>query len=126
MVDEDEDMRAACKSRLPNRSADTQLAMQPFPWDPTLPAHHGRQKTRPIAVRTSCITGKIEPDLFGLLGGRETYVVDAKGVVVGTHRSQFDPASHVTESLESIKSFPKSPFDVDFKQLAGILGVNVY
>ena len=67
----------------------------------------------------------IEKDLFGLLGGRETYVVDAKGVVVGTHRNQFDPDSHVSTALDAVEKLP-APAGFDFKQIAGILGVNLY
>merc|ERR1719453_587225 len=58
---------------------------------------------------------------FGLLGGRETYVVDAKGTIVGTHRNQFDPKSHITKSLEAVETLPKSPFEeFDIRQVAGV------
>ena len=35
----------------------------------------------------------IEKDLFGLLGGRETYVVASDGTVASVYNSQFDPVS---------------------------------
>merc|ERR1711990_121973 len=64
---------------------------------------------------------------FGLLGGRETYVVDASGTIVGAHRNQFDPKSHITKSLEAVETLPKSPFDsFDIRQVAGVLGINLY
>ena len=53
----------------------------------------------------------IEKDLFGLLGGRETYVLDGKGVVVSVHNNQFDPASHIEVAQEAVGSLPKSPLD---------------
>ena len=53
----------------------------------------------------------IEKDLFGLLGGRETYVLDSSGTVVSVHNSQFDPASHVTTAIAAIEEMPKSPVD---------------
>ena len=53
----------------------------------------------------------IEKDLFGLLGGRETYVLDASGTVVSVHNNQFDPQSHVKVALEAVESLPKSPID---------------
>jgi peroxiredoxin Q/BCP len=49
----------------------------------------------------------IESDLFGLLGGRESYVVDGSGSIVGVHNNQFDPQSHVTKSLEAAEALPK-------------------
>jgi len=63
---------------------------------------------------------------FGLLGGRETFVVDGAGVIVGKHRNQFDPKSHITTSLEAVKSLQKSPKQFDIKQLAGVFGINLY
>merc|ERR1712032_871889 len=49
----------------------------------------------------------IEKDLFGLLGGRETYVLDSSGTVVSVHNSQFDPESHVQIALKVL--IPPSP-----------------
>merc|ERR1719353_609010 len=55
----------------------------------------------------------IEKDLFGLLGGRETYVVDGSGTIVGVHNNQFDPESHVKVAVAALDDFPvaTSPFD---------------
>jgi len=51
----------------------------------------------------------IEKDLFGLLGGRETYVLDSKGTVVSVHNNQFDPNSHIKVALEAIEKMPEEP-----------------
>jgi len=59
----------------------------------------------------------IEKDLFGLLGGRETYVLDASGTVVSVHNNQFDPESHVKVALEALESMPKSPVEELIAQL---------
>ena len=59
----------------------------------------------------------IEKDLFGLLGGRETYVLDGSGTVVGVHNNQFDPESHVRVALEAVESLPKSPIDEILDQI---------
>merc|ERR1712146_653031 len=53
----------------------------------------------------------IEKDLVGLLGGRETYVLEASGTVVSVHNNQFDPESHVKVALGAIEQLPKSPLD---------------
>ena len=73
----------------------------------------------------------IKEDLFGLLGGRETYVVDKSGKVVEVHNNQFDPKSHVTKSLAAVeelkKSAPAPAFELpDIKQVAGVFGINLY
>ena len=49
----------------------------------------------------------IEKDLFGLLGGRETYVVGPKGVVVGVHNNQFGPETHISTALTALESMPE-------------------
>ena len=59
----------------------------------------------------------IEKDLFGLLGGRETYVLDASGTVVSVHNSQFDPESHVKVALAAVESLPKSPIEEILDQI---------
>lgn len=46
----------------------------------------------------------IKADMFGFLGGRETYVVDADGKVVAVHNAQLDVDSHVQVALEAIKT----------------------
>merc|ERR1719311_648690 len=53
----------------------------------------------------------IEKDLFGLLGGRETYVVAADGTVASVFNSQFDPDAHVKTATEAVELLPKSPLD---------------
>ena len=53
----------------------------------------------------------IEKDLFGLLGGRETYVLDSSGTVVSVHNDQFNPESHVAVAREAVEALPKSPID---------------
>jgi hypothetical protein len=63
----------------------------------------------------------IEKDLFGLLGGRETYVVDGSGTVVSVHNNQFDPESHVKVALAAIDELPKSPVDELLAQLQSAL-----
>lgn len=50
----------------------------------------------------------IEKDLFGLLGGRETYVVDKSGTVVSVHNNQFDPGSHVSVAVDALDDLPKA------------------
>ena len=56
----------------------------------------------------------IAKDLFGLLGGRETYVLDGKGEVKFVFNGQFNPNDHATEALAAAKdAFPKgkTPFE---------------
>merc|ERR1712032_1741120 len=53
----------------------------------------------------------IEKDLFGLLGGRETYVVDSSGTVKSVFNSQFDPEAHVQTAKAAVATLPKSPID---------------
>ena len=65
----------------------------------------------------------IEKDLFGLLGGRETYVVDQSGTVVSVHNNQFDPTSHVTTALAAAESLPASapnPFEAFAEALSSL------
>lgn len=46
----------------------------------------------------------IKADMFGFLGGRETYVVDAAGKVAAVHNAQLDVDSHVQFALTAIKA----------------------
>ena len=48
----------------------------------------------------------IEGDLFGLLGGRETYVVNNKGEVVAVHNNQFGPETHISTALDALDAMP--------------------
>eukprot|EP00549_Striatella_unipunctata_P023918 CAMPEP_0118695330 /NCGR_PEP_ID=MMETSP0800-20121206/13114_1 /TAXON_ID=210618 ORGANISM="Striatella unipunctata, Strain CCMP2910" /NCGR_SAMPLE_ID=MMETSP0800 /ASSEMBLY_ACC=CAM_ASM_000638 /LENGTH=144 /DNA_ID=CAMNT_0006594085 /DNA_START=161 /DNA_END=595 /DNA_ORIENTATION=- len=52
----------------------------------------------------------IEKDFFGFLGGRETYVVNSKGVVEFVFNSQFAPEDHVEKSLEYASTMKKPAF----------------
>jgi peroxiredoxin Q/BCP len=45
---------------------------------------------------------------FGLLGGRETYVLDASGNITEVHNNQFDPVSHVKVALKAAERMPSS------------------
>ena len=45
------------------------------------------------------------PATFGLIPGRVTYIIDKKGIVRNIFSSQFTPEKHITEALNSIKSF---------------------
>jgi len=67
----------------------------------------------------------IEKDLFGLLGGRETYVLDASGTVAAVHNNQFDPESHVKVALAAAEELPdpKSPIDEFIAQIQGALNI---
>lgn len=49
----------------------------------------------------------IAKDLFGVLGGRETYVLDSKGTVLSVHNNQFDPESHIKVALEAVNNAPE-------------------
>jgi len=53
------------------------------------------------AIRTEIGIAK---DLFGLLGGRETYVVEKDGTVGFVFNSQFKPEDHVSKALEYVES----------------------
>lgn len=44
---------------------------------------------------------EIKPDLFGLLAGRETYVVTKTGEVQLAFNDQFKPEDHVDQALEA-------------------------
>merc|ERR1719157_166674 len=46
----------------------------------------------------------IDKDLFGLLGGRETYVVGKDGTVGFVFNSQFKPEDHVSKALDYVES----------------------
>ena len=42
------------------------------------------------------------PSTLGLIPGRVTYVIDPKGIVRAIFNSQFNPKSHVEQSLEAL------------------------
>ena len=50
----------------------------------------------------------IKADMFGFLGGRETYVVDAAGKVVAVHNAQMDVESHVKVALDAIPTLKRA------------------
>ncbi|MDP7035644.1 MAG: peroxiredoxin [Planctomycetota bacterium] len=50
----------------------------------------------------------IEPDLFGLVPGRVTYVIDRKGIVRHIYRSQLQVRRHVKEALETVRQLRSS------------------
>lgn len=46
----------------------------------------------------------VPSDLFGALPGRETYVLDKKGVVQLVYNNQFQPEKHIDETLKLLQS----------------------
>ena len=48
------------------------------------------------------------PKDFFVLGGRESYVVDATGEIQAVHNNQFDPESHIAVTLDAAKEL-KTP-----------------
>ena len=42
-------------------------------------------------------------DLFGMIPGRVTYVIDKQGKVIHSFDSQLSPTKHINESLEALK-----------------------
>lgn len=43
-------------------------------------------------------------NLFGLIPGRVTFIIDKKGIIRGIYNSQTDPIGHTRKALECIKS----------------------
>ncbi|XP_008803394.2 peroxiredoxin Q, chloroplastic-like [Phoenix dactylifera] len=46
----------------------------------------------------------VPSDLFGVLPGRQTYVIDRKGAVQLVYNNQFQPEKHVEETLKLLQS----------------------
>ncbi len=46
----------------------------------------------------------VPANLFGLLPGRVTYIVDKQGIVRGLYNSQTDPLGHISKAIETLKS----------------------
>jgi len=46
----------------------------------------------------------IEADLFGILPGRETFVISKEGRCLLAYRSQMDAASHIAKALEAVRT----------------------
>jgi len=67
----------------------------------------------------------IKKDL-GLLPGRETYVVDSSGKVISVYNNQFDTEGHVSKSLTALNELPQGVQLMDFRQIAGVFGINLY
>ena len=51
----------------------------------------------------------IKKDLFGLLGGRETYVLDKSGTVQLVFNDQFGPEKHVPAALSTLETLVPEP-----------------
>ncbi|MBK7857348.1 MAG: peroxiredoxin [Archangiaceae bacterium] len=50
----------------------------------------------------------VKGSFFGLLDGRETYVIDSQGVVRHVFNSQVQPGKHVTEALGVLKTLKQA------------------
>lgn len=46
-------------------------------------------------------------NLFGLIPGRVTYIVDLKGKIAGIFNSQLDPVGHIKKALEVVQQLKK-------------------
>ena len=46
----------------------------------------------------------VPSNLFGLIPGRVTYIVDKKGVIRGIHNSQTNPVGHIDSAIETVKN----------------------
>lgn len=46
----------------------------------------------------------VPANLFGLLPGRVTYIIDKQGMVRGLYNSQTDPLGHISKAIETLKS----------------------
>lgn len=50
-------------------------------------------------------------NLFGLIPGRVTYIIDLEGKIKGVFNSQLDPLGHITKAMEVVKEIlQKKPF----------------
>jgi peroxiredoxin Q/BCP len=43
-------------------------------------------------------------NLFGLIPGRVTYIIDKQGIIQGIHNSQTDPVGHIHHAWETVKN----------------------
>jgi peroxiredoxin Q/BCP len=91
-----EDFRAA-GAEVIGVSSDTKSSHQSFVSKHQLPF-----------VLLSDITGKVRKaygayDLFGLIPGRVTFVINKEGVVIHKFDSQLSPTKHIQESLAKLK-----------------------
>jgi peroxiredoxin Q/BCP len=46
----------------------------------------------------------VPKDLFGLLEGRQTFVIGKDGVVMSVYNSQFAPEKHVEEAIKALSN----------------------
>ena len=69
------------------------------------PVKTGSDKLRFVVDENDAVRKQIDikADMFGFLGGRETYVIDATGKVAAVHNSQLDVESHIKVALDAIK-----------------------
>merc|ERR1719424_2085134 len=72
------------------------------------------------AVRTELGIAK---DFF-VLGGRESYVVDAKGQIACVFNSQFDIDSHIKKTLEAAKALPAGSAGFQLPDFSSLFGGN--
>lgn len=49
----------------------------------------------------------VKGNLFGIIPGRQTYVIDKKGIIRGTYNSISDPNGHIEHALETVKDLQK-------------------
>ena len=49
----------------------------------------------------------VPSDIFGLLPGRVTYIVNKQGIVIHTFDSQFQTQKHIEESLSALRKLEK-------------------
>ena len=47
---------------------------------------------------------QVPANLFGLIPGRVTYIVDKSGIIRGIHNSQTDPVGHISAALNLVKT----------------------
>ena len=70
------------------------------------PVQSGSSKVNFVVDENDAVRKQIDikADMFGFLGGRETYVVDAGGKVAAVHNAQLDVDSHVKVALDAIRT----------------------
>lgn len=47
---------------------------------------------------------KVPAQLFGLIPGRVTYIIDKDGIIQGSYNSQTQPLNHISKALEKVRS----------------------
>jgi peroxiredoxin Q/BCP len=47
---------------------------------------------------------QVPANLFGLIPGRVTYIIDKTGIIRGIHNSQTDPVGHISAALNLVKT----------------------